>query len=487
MHRMTGLDAQFLYDERPEEPQHTLKLAFLSREASAAFDLARARRDLGARLPRLDPLRWRACRVPLGLHHPVWVEDPALDLERHVRRLAIPAPGGHRELCEVVSALASGPLDPVRPLWELWFLEGYEGERVVAVLKLSHALADGCATRELLHRLYAEAPFDDAAQASLPALPAEPWPSRTRLLRDALRDRAREAGVELPRLVRATLAARRRLRAARAEGRLPARLEISPLRSPRTPFSGPLGRSRAFSFATLPLAHVREIRDAVGGTLNDVVVATVAGAVRAFLRERGGVPDAPTLAHMPASTRSDAERGAWGNRMTARVLPLPTHLDDPVAQLREVSRATREVKLDLELRAGANLEDWLRWLPPSAGKGLGRVARALFRLRPATTVGVTVSCVRGPASPLYTLGGAVGNFLSVGHVKYAAGLNVTAWTYGDLLNLGLYACADTLRDPERFAGLLAEAFEDLRKAAGREAGRVAPAAAAAAGGERWSS
>lgn len=487
MHRTTGLDAQFLYDERPEEPQHTLKVAIFSREASAAFDLARAVRDLAQRLPRLDPLRWRARRVPLGLHHPVWVEDPALDLARHVHRLAIPAPGGHRELCEVISALASWPLDPSRPLWELWFLEGYEGERVVAVLKLSHALADGCATRELLQRLYSEAPVEEAAPGQLPALAREPWPSRARLLRDALRDRAREAVVELPRLVRATFAARRRLRAARAAGTLPAGLAISPLHSPRTVFSGPLGRARAFSFATLPLAQVREIREAVGGTLNDVVVATVAGAVRAFLRERGGAPDAPTLAHMPASTRSEAEREAWGNRMTARVLALPTHLEDPIAQLRAVTRATREIKLDLELRAGANFEDWLRWLPPSASKGFGRFARALFALRPATAVGVTVSCIRGPARPLHTVGGPIENFISVGHLKYAAGLNVTAWTYADRLNLGLYACADTLRDPERFAGLLAEAFEDLRKAAGREAGRVGPGGAPAPGGERWSS
>src|SRR5512139_2060566 len=127
MRRMTGFDAQFVFDERSGEPQHTLKLAFLDARASAGFGVDAARRHVAARLAHLDPLRWCTARVPFDLHHPVWREGGTPDLGWHVRRAAIPAPAGRSELCEVVSQIASAPLDPRRPLWELWLLEGYEG------------------------------------------------------------------------------------------------------------------------------------------------------------------------------------------------------------------------------------------------------------------------------------------------------------------------------------------------------------------------
>jgi hypothetical protein len=154
MHRLTGFDAAFIYDERANEPQHTLKIAIWSPEASARYSLERTRRFVAARLPDIPPLRWRALRVPFDLHHPVWCESGAVDLVQHVRRLGIPAPAGRRELCEVISEIASQPLHPERPLWELWMLDGYEGDKVVAVLKLSHALADGGEARNLIERLY---------------------------------------------------------------------------------------------------------------------------------------------------------------------------------------------------------------------------------------------------------------------------------------------------------------------------------------------
>src|SRR5437867_1351899 len=159
---MSGFDAQFIYDEQPEEPQHTLKISFLSAAASAAWSFESARRDLARRIAAIEPLQWRAVRVPLDLHHPVWVADPDLDLDWHVRRTAVRAPGGRDELCEAISQILSVPLDPDRPLWELWWLEGYEGG-VVAVLKISHALADGAASRRLLELLHTPEPACDLA------------------------------------------------------------------------------------------------------------------------------------------------------------------------------------------------------------------------------------------------------------------------------------------------------------------------------------
>jgi WS/DGAT/MGAT family acyltransferase len=468
--RLTGFDAQFIYDDGPQEPQHTLKLAVLSPEASARCSREAMKDWIRARLPALPPLRWRALRVPFDLHHPVWVDDPALDLDWHVRRLGLPAPGGRAELCEVVSELAGQPLDPSRPLWEMWLLEGYEGGRVVALLKLSHALADGAASRLLMERLWSDAVAATGRDAGAPAA----LPSRWRLLGGALRDLARDLGVELPKLLRAALRARRRVRAARARGELPEAARFSPLRTPPTPFAGALSRRRAFHFASLSLAGAREIRRAFGCTLNDVVLATAAGAVRRYLLDRGALPGLPTRGFMPASIRSEGE--LWGNRITTRFLELPTQLADPVARLRAIVRETKRAKAELRLREGAQLEDFERVLPPLLPKLIALLVRTLVRLRPDFPGGVTVSNVPGPAA-LRAFDGKVENLVSVGHMKFAAGLNVTVWSYADRLNFALYACARAVPDLWRVAEHVGASFEELLEAAAHEAAREAARAA----------
>jgi WS/DGAT/MGAT family acyltransferase len=350
-------------------------------------------------------------------------------------------------------------------------LEGYEGEKVVAVLKMSHALADGAASRELLERLYAEEPSALESDPELPAWSGEPRPSRRTLLRDALRDLARNAFYELPRLSRVTRAARRAMRLAPIS-RLYAGRRISILSSPVTPFAGTPGRDRSFHFTTVLLEEAREIRRNLDCTLNDVVLATAAGAVRAYLRSRRALPGLPILAHMPASIRGEHERSDWGNRITSRPISLPTHIADPVARLRAASQVAGEVKEDLERRRGANVEDWLRWLPPFASKGVGQAARMFVRLNPAFPGGITVSSVPGPRRELHAPGGPVENIVSVGHVKYVAGLNITVWSYAGKLNFGLYTCPESVPDPGLLADMLTESFEELRKAATREASRI---------------
>ncbi len=469
MKRLSGFDATFIYDELPGESQHTLKVSIWSPEASAAHSLAGTRRFVRSRLPELPPLRWRALRVPLDLHHPVWIECPGLDLEHHVRSLRIPAPGGRDELCEAISEIASQPLDPARPLWELWMLEGYEGGRVVAVLKMSHALADGGETRALIETLYAEHPFEDLPDEVEP-LPREELPSARRLVLDALRDRLRD----LPRLgevARAALAVRRRVREARAAGTLPAQTDL--FGNPRIPIRGRIGPRRAFHFSTVSLQEARDIGRSFGCTVNDVVLATGAGALRRYLRHRRALPGVPLVGMMPASIRAEHERRSWGNRVTFRALDLPSHVADPVERLRAAAESANRAKRDLALRRGADSEDWMRWLPPSAPKLVGRAMRAMVRWSSRLTPGITVSNVRGPSEALHAPGGTVENFISVGHVKYASSLNVTVWSYAGQLNFGLYACADAVPDLPRLSACVIESFEELRKAAARESARLA--------------
>jgi diacylglycerol O-acyltransferase len=464
MRRMTGFDAQFVFDERPNDPQHTLKLAFLDARASAGFDLAAARRQIAARLSRLDPLRWRAVHVPLDLHQPVWLEGGAPDLGWHVRRAAIPAPGGRDELCEVVSQIASAALDPGRPLWELWLLEGYEGEKVVLVLKLSHALADGGESRILLERLFDPAPLS----AELPAAESA---SRAALVLAALRDRLLDLAALL-RVARATLVTAWRQRRAIDRPEPSALLVPTRLRNPRTPFGGPVGARRAFHYHTVSLAAAREVGHVFGCTLNEVLIATVAGGVRRWLREQACLPGLATIGHLPLSTRRESERGAWGNRVVSVPIALPTQIEDPVARLRAAARENARAKEALGAQCGAFLEDWQNVLPPILTKLYGAFVRLVARLRPRLSGGVVVSNVRGPEQPLCVAAGSVENLVSVGHVKWVSGLNVTAWSYAGKLNLGLYACADAFPGLGRVAALLGEAFEELVKAAARERARI---------------
>jgi diacylglycerol O-acyltransferase / wax synthase len=468
VHRMSGQDAQFIYDERPEEPQHTLKISFLGERASAAWSFESARRDLAQRLATLEPLQWRALRVPFDLNHPVWVADPDIDLDWHLRRAAVRVPGGRDELCEAISQILSTPLDPTRPLWELWWLEGFEGG-VVAVLKMSHALADGAASKRLLELLHTPEP--GSAPTAIDTDRA--LPTRWQLVRDALRDLWRTLVDRLPSLARATRNARARVAAARESDSIAAEPSPDSLGGPSHPLCGPLSRRRAFHYFTVPTAAAQEVRRVLGGTVNDVVVAAVAGGVRRWLLEHGALPGLPTRGYMPASLRSADEALLWGNRVTSRPLDLPTQIADPIARLRAVQHETARAKEELRLREGAHLDDWIRWLPPIAGKVLSAFMRSYVRWAPALPGTVTISNVRGPSEALTGPWGVVENFVSVGHMKFQAGLNTTVWSYAQNLNFGFYACARALPDLPRLSAHVADAFEELVKASSRASARAA--------------
>jgi diacylglycerol O-acyltransferase len=460
MHRMTGFDALFLYDEAPNEPQHTIKVAILGPGAAARYSFERAKKEVGARVAETPPFCWRAVRVPFDLHHPVWVEDPALDVDHHVRRLGIPAPGGRRELCEVVSEIASSPLDTTRPLWEIWFLEGYEGGRIVAVLKMNHALADGESTRELLERLLAEKPTarDETATHGIASARCAPVPSRRRLLREAVRDLRRDLVEEIPRLYRAWRRAFAERRLEKAQGE-----SLNPFRSPRHAFGGPLSRRRTFCFTTAPLADARQIKAAFGVTLNDVILAVVAGGARRYLELRRDLPAEPILGSIAASIRTEEQRGTFGNRITTCFLRLPTHVADPIERLRTAHEEAVVAKRKIATRRGAHLEQWIAALPPILVKRLGPTMRLAARLT-RVSGGVIVSNVAGPRRALYAGTTPVENFVSVGHMKYVAGLNVTVWSYADKLNFAIYACREAVPDAWPIAEAIEESLRELLQA-----------------------
>jgi diacylglycerol O-acyltransferase / wax synthase len=452
--RLSGSDTTFVLDE-PVEPQHTLKIAVFDEASSKDFRFERISEALAGAVAVLPQMQWRVQSVPLGLGRPVWITDPAFDVRNHLRHARLPDPGTKTQLCRMIGEVASDPIPPRRPPWELWFLECFEGSKVVGVLKMNHAMADGGRFAELLDLLSRPEP------SAPPIAPPIPRPVTALSRRDALRDGTRELWHEyrheLPRRLRALRQARAQARKSAPVTRLP-----SILGGPKLPWRGPLTPPRSFSWVSLPLAVVKQIAEASSGTVNDVVFAIIAGAVRECLAEAGLLTDRPVVANTAATTRKEGDSRLWGTAATSRTFELPTHLADPVERLRAAHVQTAAVKANVAARA-VQMEDWFDFVPPILLRPMLRFARLAAR---RVSGGVIVSNVKGPQEKRYIGEMGVENFISCGHLKYAAGVNITVWSYDKMLNFAVYGCQRTLPDAEALTQRIQSSFDELRAAAG---------------------
>ncbi len=463
MRRMSGMDAMFLYNEIPTQHMHTLKVAILDPLAGGEqYSFEQERALLAATLDRLPPFRWRVVPTPFALNHPLWVEDPDFDLDLHVHRAALPEPGGRKELCEFVSEVASRPLDRTRPMWEMWMVEGLEGGCVASVIKLHHSLADGHATADLLND------FLTARQGELPPAPAKDWkpdpiPSRPQLLWRGLVDLVPFLWRGIPGLVRAVKTARERKAAHIAEG----------VEQPPEPFSGPdtslnavLGAQRRFAYTTLPFQTVRKTAHAFEATVNDVLLAVAAGAVRRYLLERGDLPDAPLVAAVPTDMRPPEEERRYGNHVSVMYVNLCTDIDDPSERLLAIHDATQAAKLELEDTAGARLADFFEFVPPIISRVLmSRAQTRMKKLGRPSQANLIVSNVRGPAQPLFHDRLPLREFYSIGPVLEGMGLNITGWSYNDRMNVALLADRAMVDDLSPLVDGLRDALDELHKVA----------------------
>jgi diacylglycerol O-acyltransferase / wax synthase len=449
--RLSGSDATFVLDE-PYEPQHTLKIAVFDEESSKTFRFERMSEALDAAVAVLPQMQWKPQFVPLGLGHPAWVTDPAYNLRNHLRHARLPDPGTKSQLCAKIGQIASKPVPPGRPPWELWFLEGFEGNKVVAVLKMNHALADGGTFADLLE--FVTRPAPDLPPA-VPPLPRAAAPASSRAaLRDGIRDLWQSVRHELPPRTRTFLRAYTRDKKRLAEG------PPSRFGAPELPWRGPLTPQRSFSWVSLPLDEVKQIAKTISGTVNDVVFAVVAQAVRQCLAEEGVLTDRPVIANTAVRTRREGDTRQWGTAVNALPFELPTHLSDPLECLRAAHAQTAMIKAQVANRP-VHAEDWFDFAPPF----LLRPALRLTRLAASRVKGaLIVSNVKGPREKRYIGGMGIENFLSCGHLKYVAGINTTIWSYDKLLNFTVFGCSRTLPDPELYTQRIQTAFDELRSA-----------------------
>jgi diacylglycerol O-acyltransferase len=459
MERLTGIDASFLYMETPTLHMHTIKVAVLRPAAGVHYSIERMKADLQARMHLLPPLRRRIVEVPLGFHHPVWIEDPAFDLDHHVRRVTAPAPGESRELDGVISDIASVPLDRRRPLWELWLVEGLDGGRVAAVGKIHHTVADGVAVAGLLANVMA--PGMTGLAETEPEIPWSPErvPSPARLVRHAISDHRRQL-VRLPALLRRTArnlsAVARRRRDATLAPPLPVR------DAPRTSLNGSLTARRAFASTALSLDDIRRVRDAFGVSGNDVLLAMVAGTLRTYFAERGEHPAGPLVAEVPIATDAPGTRRLAGNHLSNIFTSLCTDIDDPVSRLRAIRDVTKAAKEFHEILGADLFESWFQYAPPKLASWWMRLYSWLHLVnhhRPP--VNVIISSVPGPRTELAWPGGTLEAIYSVGPVIEGAALNFTAWSYVDRLCVGTLTCPDLVPHPDVLARGLHDALAEL--------------------------
>lgn len=482
MQQLSGVDASFLHMETGTTFGHVCGVVMLDRQTpSGRLTTADVQRLVEQRLPLMPPLRQRLVEVPFGIERPYWVDDPGFDLDFHVRELALVAPGSREQLAEQVARIASRPLDRGHPLWELYVITGLEDDRAAVMVKVHHAAVDGVAAIELISTLFDRSP-EVAPPAETPTWRPERVPSQVEMWWRGLAGLSMQPlkAVELqgrmlrslPRSVRfagRTVApavggvAKRLTGGGSPDGGL---LNLPTVRAPRTSFNRPITPHRRFAYGTTALPAVKTVKRAFGVTVNDVVMAGCAGGLRRWLEKHDELPDGPLLAMVPVSIRTEEQRGTFGNRVSAMIAALPTHLDDPVERLQAAHEAMRAAKEQHAAIDAEVLQDMAQFAAPALAT---RAARVAAQMRLADVLdppyNLVVSNVPGPREPLYLAGARVRAYLPVSVVTDGLGLNITVQSYQDNLDIGLVACRELVPDLWDMLGMVLESFEELAQAA----------------------
>ena len=465
--RLTGLDSSFLHLERGASHMHVGAAMVFEGRPPGYDELVD---QIVARLHLVPRYRQRLAFVPLGQGRPVWVDDPHFNVGFHVRHAALPSPGGDDQLRRLCGRVFSQALDRSRPLWELWLVEGLADDRFALLSKTHHALVDGVSGVDIVTVLFDASPDPLPQPAPPPEWIPRPLPSDAQLLADALLERATVRG-EILRGVRATLRGPRHVaaRVGDALGGIGALARVGLLQSaPPSPLNVRIGPHRRFTWVTGDLGELKAVKNALGGTVNDVVLAVVAGALGRYLRRHGEVTDDLVLrAMVPVSVRADIERGALGNRVAAMWSSLPVGMRDPAERLAAIRREMEGVKESSQAVGAQVLTELTGFAPPTI---MAQAARLQARQRMFNLV---VTNVPGPQFPLYMLGRRLQAMFPMVPLASNQALGVAIMSYDGQLDFGLNADYDALHDVGDLADDLRAAIAELVAAAGAspDAGR----------------
>jgi diacylglycerol O-acyltransferase len=459
--RLTALDTSFLHLEDAASHMHVASVMLFEGSPPPYDDLLDA---IERRLHLVPRYRQRLAFVPLGQGRPKWVDDPHLNLRYHVRATALPAPGDEDQLKELAGRVFAQQLDRDKPLWEIWLVDGVDGDRFALLSKTHHALVDGISGVDIISVL-----FDTSPEPAAPADPGDRWlprplPTQVQLLGEALVERT-TIPAEVARSVRAVFRGPRRIVAGARDAAVGvgamAWAGLNP--APTSPYNQSIGPHRRFTWVRADLGEIKAIKNELGGTVNDVVLTTVAGALGKHLRRRGQNTDGLELkAMIPVSVRADVERGALGNRVAAMMAPLPIWCQDPVARLDIVREELKGLKSSGQAVGAQVLTELTGFAPPTV---MGQAARLVSRQRMFNLV---VTNVPGPQFPLYLAGRKMLDPFPMVPLAKNQALGIALLSYAGKINFGLVGDWDLMWDIDEFADDLRQSLEELAEAAGVE-------------------
>lgn len=461
MRRLNGEDSGFLSLELPTQPMTSQFVVVLrpmvgSDGEPRPITLGQLSEHMADRLGELPSFRWRILRVPFGLSHHMAINDPAFAIDDHLDHTTVDSRLGDQGFARICDDLAGQCLDRSRPLWHVTLVDGLPDGRQGLVIRFHHALMDGAPTILALSRILSGPDH----QVARPAVPwqAVPIPTRRQLIADALRDEARIRR-RVPSLMVRTWRGYRAQQVFRRRSSVPV---VVPRRdTPACSLNDAFSLQRAHANLDLPLGDIQLVKRAAGVTINQVVLAVVAGGLRRHLLDRGELPAKPLISGVPMAFDPPGSIREFGNHFINFVTSLATDIEDPWERLQAVAVASNAARQSMEAFGAETLCEWLDQIPPYIGEWyIRRHMRARREKREVADINVNVSLVRAQGTPWAFGSASVEGVYLQGPPNSGFGLSITAMSYGDVLMVGLNACAHAVPDPGTVArGMVAELAE----------------------------
>ncbi|MEM6723415.1 MAG: wax ester/triacylglycerol synthase family O-acyltransferase [Bacteroidota bacterium] len=463
MEPITGMDATFLYGETPNSPMHIGSVGIL--EGSLSFDVFRS--TVLSRIHLIPKLRKRLVTVPMGIDYPYWVDDPDFDIDMHLNHIALPRPGGWKELRAVASQIFSEHLDRNRPLWSFTFIEGIDdiGQvpkgSVAIVSKMHHVAVDGMAGAGILSLIFDMSPKPRKISPPKPFNP-EPIPNQISMILKSSASFAKRP-FKFPRMVANTVTAS--LKAGVLSRVQRAELPTAPFTAPSTPLNGIISAQRKWNAAILDLGRIKALKKIMGTKMNDIMLAICAGALRRYLLEKNKLPPKPLVSLVPISVRTKEEEQTAGNKLSAMLIQLATNIEDPIERLETIYANTLKGKSYQGAMGAQTLTNMAEAVPFGIANQAARLySRYQMAEMHKPAFNVLITNVPGPQFPIYLNGHKLVSIMGMAPIIDGMGLIITIFSYDGKVMVSPTSDAKTMPDLNTFTRYIRESANELEAA-----------------------